>query len=211
MKNTAFWLILWMAMPNVWAQEHIEKHLPFTGSNRLTLDIRFADSIRIVTWNKAEVWAQVSVDINNNTDNAAYLTMFDTSGEEVIMRSDFKKGYFDGRKNCCNETQIVWILHIPEHAAFTLETINGNVSLSGNPGKVAAKTISGYLEVTLPARQMSDLEMKTVSGRMYTDLDMAKSASEGSLPMVVRLKPSSTGVPVKLETISGDIFVRTTL
>lgn len=211
MKYTTFWLILWMAMPKVWAQENIEKHLPFTGNNRLTLDIRFADSIRIVTWNKAEVWAQVSVNINDNADNAAYLTKFDTSGDEVILGSDFKKGYFDGRKNCCNKTQIVWVLHIPEHAPFTLETINGNVSLSGNPGKVAAKTISGTLDVTLPARQMADLEMKTISGRMFTDLDMAKSEPEGSLPMVVRLKPSSTGVSVKLETISGDIFVRTKL
>lgn len=210
MKYTTFWFILWMAMPKVCAQQHIEKHFDFNGKSNLNLNIRFADSIRIVTWDKPEVWVQVDIDINNNADNEAYMTEFEDAGNEVVMRSDFKKGY-DGKKNCCNETRIYWVLHIPANAPFKLETINGNVSVTGTPGKLSAKTISGFIDISIPRNQIAALEMKTISGRMYTDLNQDNLSPESTLPLVVILKPGRTGIPVDLETISGDIFVRTNL
>jgi hypothetical protein len=50
--------------------------------------------------------------------------------------------------------------------------------------------------------------MKTISGTVYTDLDINIPSSGSSFPVVVKHRMNNGGEPVTLETISGDIFVR---
>jgi DUF4097 and DUF4098 domain-containing protein YvlB len=73
---------------------------------------------------------------------------------------------------------------------------------------IKAKTISGFIDLAMAGNRKADLEMKTISGTFYTDLDINSTSSENSIPMVVKHKLNNGGDPVDLETISGDIFVR---
>ncbi len=47
----------------------------------VSLDIQIADSIRIITWNKNEVYVKASVDINDDKYDSLYNFTFDGSGK----------------------------------------------------------------------------------------------------------------------------------
>jgi hypothetical protein len=160
------------------------------------------------TWNTPEVYAKASININDNQDNEAYVTSFDEAGKEVRITAKISDGYLKEQKHCCTQTLITWELFIPEKTVFSIETINGHIIIDGVTTEINAKTISGFIDLVLPHNRKADLEMKTISGTLYTDLDINTQSSENSIPIVVRHKLNNGGDEVNLETISGDIFVR---
>jgi hypothetical protein len=201
-------MICWVSMSHILAQKTIEKHINFSGKEKLVLNIQIADSIKIHTWNKPEVFAKASVNVNDNEDNDAYLTEFDEDGKDVRINANIQDGYYKEKKHCCTNTVITWELYIPEKTVFSVETINGDIMIDGVTTEINAKTISGFIDLALAVNRKADLEMKTISGTLYTDLDINTTSSENPLPVVVKHKLNNGGDPVNLETISGDIFVR---
>lgn len=201
-------MICWVFLSHTFAQTTIEKHLNFSGKEKLILNIQIADSIKIHTWNKPEVFAKASVNVNDNKDNDVYITNFDESGNDIEITAKIRDGYLKEKKNGCMETEISWELFIPEKTDFSIETINGDIMIDGVTTEINAKTISGFIDLAMADNRKADLEMKTISGTLYTDLDINSPSSGNSIPMVVKQKVNSGGDPVNLETISGDIFVR---
>lgn len=208
MKSSIILTICWVFLSHTLAQKTIEKHINFSGKEKLILNIQIADSIKVHTWNKPEVFAKASVNVNDNEDNDAYLTNFDESGKDVEIKATIPDGYYKEKKHCCTNTEITWELFIPEKTVFTIETINGDILIDGVTTALNAKTISGFIDLAMADNRKADLEMKTISGTLYTDLDINTSSSENSIPVVVKHKLNNGGDPVNLETISGDIFVR---
>jgi hypothetical protein len=192
----------------VHAQQIIEKHLGFSGKDALSLKIQIADSINILTWNKDEVYVKASVNINDNKDNEAYETSFDEDGKNVAVNANFKDKYFQGKKNCCNESEIYWLVYIPENTRFSVETINANITVRGKTKEMKVKSISGFIDLAVPSDKHADLDFSTISGRMYSNLDIKGNKDHTGIPMQISEKLNSGGDLIKLETISGDIFVR---
>ena len=208
MKTYTILVVLWLCICPLQAQQIIEKHIVFSGKDALTLKIQIADSIKIRTWNKNEVYVKASVNINENKDNDAYLTSFDDSGNNVIVDAKFKDNYFKGRKNCCNESDIYWQIFIPENTRFSVETINADITITGQTKEMKVKSISGYIDLAVPADKQADLDFSTISGRMYSNHDLAPTKMHSGIPLKISEKLNSGGDPIKLETISGDIFFR---
>ena len=208
MKTNTILVVLWLCICPLQAQQIIEKHIGFSGKDALTLKIQIADSIKIQTWNKNEVYVKASVNINENKDNDAYITSFDDSGNNVVVDAKFRDNYFKGRKNCCNETDIYWQIFIPEKTRFSVETINADVTITGHTKEMKVKSISGYIDLAVPADKQADLDFSTISGRMYSNHDLALTKMHSGIPLKIFEKLNSGGDPIKLETISGDIFFR---
>jgi DUF4097 and DUF4098 domain-containing protein YvlB len=195
------------------AQQIIEKHLAFTPSQSIKLDLQIADSIRIITWDKKEVYAKASVNINDNKDNDVYLTEFNDEANTIEVKAKFdekkKTGYNDSC-HCCNyKSKIYWDIYIPEQSDFSVETINGNIIIEGNTKEIKAHSISGFIDVSFAASRKADLKMSTISGTIYTDIAM-NNASEKNGGNTVDVVYNGGGEDVDLETISGDIFLRKT-
>src|SRR5512135_3095678 len=114
MKKSAIFIAAWLCLVSLNAQQISEKHINFSGKEALTLDIQIADSIYILTWNKNEVYAVASVNINDNKDNEAYQISYDEAGSNPVIKAAFKKEYFERKKNCCTESDIRWKVFIPE-------------------------------------------------------------------------------------------------
>lgn len=57
---------------DIQAQKIIEKHIGFVKKNALVLNLQITDSINVHTWNKEEVYARASVNINDNKNNDDY-------------------------------------------------------------------------------------------------------------------------------------------
>jgi hypothetical protein len=208
MKNIIVLLAVMVILSPAMAQTNIEKHISFKGEKSVTLDIQFADTIVIHTWNKQEVYAKASVNINDNMDNEVYLTSFNEEGDNVTIKATFDKNYFKGGKHNCIETMIIWEIYLPDNTAFTVETIDGNIAIDGKTTEIEAKTVSGFIDWIIRPDCKADMELKTISGTFYSDLDINNGYKSKSLPQVLTQKINDGGYPVKLETISGDIFCR---
>jgi DUF4097 and DUF4098 domain-containing protein YvlB len=212
MKNITFILLLCLLSCFAHAQKIVEKHMAFAPQQSIKLNIQIADSIRIVTWDKNEVYAKASVDINDNKNNDVYITEFNEKANTVEVNAKFedrkKAGYNDS--GCCNyKSKIYWDVYIPEKSDFSVETIDGNIIIEGNTEAIKAHSISGYIDLSFASTRKADLKMSTISGTIYTDLAM-NNASKANGGNSINTQYNGGGEDVELETISGDIFLRKT-
>jgi hypothetical protein len=208
MKTLAIIIIAWFGFSTTQAQQKIEKHLAFSGKEDIVLKIQIADSIRLQTWDKNEVFVTASVNINENKDNDAYLTSFDETGKTIVVSAKFRDNYFKGRNNCCIKSDIYWQVFVPEKAVFSIETINADIIITGETEKMTVKTISGCIDLSFPVNKPANLEFSTISGTVYTNHDLLPERTGREIPTMIREKMNNGGSLVRLETISGDIFFR---
>jgi hypothetical protein len=211
-------LLLWLPLSTMFglaagAQKIIEKHLGFTNKDLISLNIQIADSIRILTWNKAEVYVKTSVDINDNKDNELYQMSFDESGNTVTVLAKFKEQPAGTRRNnsnncCCYESHIYCDVYIPENANVSVESINGNITIIGRTAAIRAKSISGFIDLSVDPARKADLRLNTITGTVYTDLAVNATRSSRSVGTKISDLVNGGGKPISLETISGDIFLR---
>jgi hypothetical protein len=97
---------------------------------------------------------------------------------------------------------------------LVISTISGGVNVIfseiSKDKSISLATVSGEIDVTLPAKAGFNLEMGTVSGNMYSDFDLQTSNDDmrrvggGS----VRAHVNGGGVDVKLTTVSSNIYLR---
>ncbi len=88
--------------------------------------------------------------------------------------------------------------------------LNGNIRLAmrtlpGRNGELSLETVNGSIELLLPSRAEADLEMKTVAGRVASQLLLTASETPGDDALRARL--GRGGPSVRLRTIRGDISV----
>jgi hypothetical protein len=207
MKNFMIMLFLCFFLNSVEAQQLIEKHIDFTNKESLFLNIQIADSIKITSWNKNEILVKASININDNMDNAAYLTTFDDSGEIVRVTAKIKPGYFNEKNDCSTHEKIYWEIFVPDKTKFSVSTINGNVIITGTESKIDARSISGFIDLTISEKTKADIDLKTISGTIYSNHEM--TSKPHSVFSKISDKLNGGGNPIKLETISGDIYFRT--
>lgn len=208
MKKVIIIVVGWLCFAQLQAQQIIEKHINFSGKESISLKIQIADSINILTWNKNEVYVKASVNINDNKDNEGYQTSFDETGNSVSVNASFKENYFRGKNNCCNESEIYWQIYVPDKTRFMVESINANITISGQTTEMKVKSISGYIDLAVPASRQADVEFSTISGRMYSNHNLALNKKHEGMPSKIYDKLNNGGPPIKLETISGDIYFR---
>lgn len=97
---------------------------------------------------------------------------------------------------------------------LVISTIAGNIdvvfagTLSGKPSSISS--VSGEVDVTVPAKTATDLLLKSVTGTIYSDFDFPKSESEmrqvGGNKITNKLNGGGTGLD--LVSISGNIYLR---
>lgn len=192
------------------AQKLIEHHLPFTTGKKVVMNIQIADSIHIISWSKNEVYAKASVNLNENLDNDKYITSFDASGDNIRISASIKaekQDWHDDRDHRSYHNSVTWDVYVPDNAVFSVETINGNITIEGKTTAIKAKSISGFIDMRCPTSRKADLKMNTITGTIYTDLALSGAGSRsGSNTISTEL--NGGGDDVTLETISGDIFLR---
>jgi hypothetical protein len=213
MRNIIAMLLFCVLSCFTHAQKIAEKHMNYSPGKKVELNIQIADSIRVITWNKNEVYAKGSININDNKDNDIYLVSFDESGNALEVRAKFdddksKRNWNDSCHCCCNyRSKIYWDVYIPENTAFSVETIDGNIIIDGKTDEIKAHTISGFIDLVFAASRKADLKMSTISGTIYTNLALVKPGKNRG-GNEVSSEYNGGGKRVDLETISGDIFLR---
>ncbi|WP_439583452.1 hypothetical protein [Dyadobacter bucti] len=230
MKNITIFLFLALLASPVFAQKIIEKKLTYSSGQLVNLDLKFADSIRVRYWDKADVSVRIKVEINGGKLNDALLVTSNTTGEEVMLKTDFDQEMMkNGKKEDCPKESSTWSsdkngqkyyvcseinyeVWLPRQARLKLETINGNIDIEGASAEVFAKTISGHVDMSWPKSKGANVAMKTITGEVYSDLKIDFKNKKQKDPIVGYLLEGTFnggGPALKLESISNNVYLRT--
>ena len=214
MKKYILAAILMVAtIGTAFSQKVITKKMDITGK-KMEMKFDFADSIRIEAWSKNTVELEVSVNIDNNRFNDYYkLNENNFSGDiDWVEKIDFEaiKKIKGSGNNCNFDKMIRYKLKVPSNLEFSLKTIAGQIILEGSLGKMTVNSISGFIDYAVPASMKARINLSTVTGDVYSNLKFDnKPEKEVSWVGTKRNLTLNSGVlPIKLETVSGNIYLR---
>ncbi len=228
MKPILF-VVLSLVTNAVFSQKIIDKKFPWSSAQTVNLNLKFADSIQVRYWDKAEVSVRIAVVINSGRLNDALTVASGSRADEITLDTDFDKELLKkGKAEDCPGSKHSWRtehngaeynvcskihyqVYLPKNAKLKLETINGNIDIKGASGPVFAKTISGYVDLSWPKAKGANISMKTITGEVYTNLDIDLKTKKQKHPIVGYLLEGTVnggGPEVRLESISNNVYVR---
>jgi hypothetical protein len=223
MKNSILIALLCIGSLAARAQKIIEKHIPFSPKNFVSMNFQISDSIHIITWKKDEVYIRSSINVNDNQNNDDYKMVFDETGSTInvsakLETDNIRRSGKDSNNNnncccCCNNyrTKIFHEVYVPENVDFSVETINGNIIIAGNTAEIRARSISGFIDLAIAPDRKAEVKMHTITGTMYSNIDLLpanrhiKQVGGGSISAQLNGGGSKS---IDLQTISGNIFFR---
>lgn len=211
---------------NTFAQRIIEESLPVSNNQEVKLEFDFADDIIVKTWDKNEVYVKATVNINDGKDNEKFEFHTKKGSGFVSIESkikDLNKLYGDCRTIIIKEgdttiingnhtrLDLLFEVFMPAKTELNLSTINGDISIIGLVGPLDISTINGEIDLHVASSHKANIEMNTINGTMYTNLDLDLTDKKSNLCKVggdVYTKLNGGGVKIELETINGTIFLR---
>ncbi len=188
--------------------------------------------------NEVSVKAEVNINENKDNDyyslkgeeiggiltvKSDYGTFFKKHRNNIIKNNDDCKNY----NYCtCNNSLIVnYIIYIPKNMKLKIKSISGNVETIAYNGNLTLDLISGNINIKKHSENMhlktisgdidvyvsnATFDAKTLTGSIYSDLDIdfnnGDKRSHGGQKVSGTVKKGNAYL--KLETISGDIFLR---
>ena len=227
MKNSI--LLLLMLLPfGLQAQKLVEERWPLAAGKAVKLNLDHAQDIQLKGWDKPEVLVKAIVQINGGEHNDAYsLTAKQEGGLNIQSQLNEKEIGSTSYSDCAGDQSNIQIsrgmvqriicleiryeVWVPRNAAVSLKTISGNVTATNLNGALNLHSISGFIDVSLPQALAADLWLKSVTGELYTDLDMNILNAKDEIPIVgyeMQARLGKGGTPVRLETISSNIYLR---
>ena len=101
----------------------------------------------------------------------------------------------------------------PIVANSTSGEVNVTFSALNQEKPTAISTISGEIDVTLPANAKTNLHLRSINGEMYTDFDLGLKTSKEGMSRVgggnnIDGTTNGGGVDMQLKTISSNIYIR---
>jgi hypothetical protein len=229
MKQFIGLLALLVSLP-IMAQREVETSVTMKPQQDLFLNFKFAETIKVEQWDKQEVAVTATVTIDDGEGDSYFNFKTETSGSTVKVVSDYGD-YFKNKSkknqygNCTTTTTIKYVVYVPrqvdmevksisgslESNAFmgtlTTDLVSGDVTIQKFTGNLFLKSVSGDLDV---AFQNADVDAQTLSGTIYSDLDIKRDTNKKSRSAYSKVvgTVNNGGSQVVLETVSGDIFMR---
>ena len=210
------------------AQRIIDQTTPLTAGQRVFLNLKHANTIRVRAGSGSEMKVHATVNINQNRLNDAVTLRVDRGSSEVAVVSDLDMKMLEraqpgdcppdgngsywgndkgGHRVCVT---IDYEVSLPAGTELKVNTISGNIDIDGLTAPIEAKSISGFVDISWPAAKGTVLAMKTITGEVYTDQDVAFTNRKENPLVGYELKGTlkGSGPAVQLESISGDVFFR---
>lgn len=196
------------------AQTKVTERVTVSGQDHVELDFAFADDITIKTWDKNEVLVEVEVTINNGEDDEIFTLLKHTTPDKVKIALDqdmWKKAGRSG-ENCSWQSELFYTVYLPAGMTLQASTISGNFILEAYEKEAVLKTISGDIDITVAGNKGLDFKARTISGEIYSDLDIQYPEGKEGLRQIVGMNVKGRvydgGTDMEFETISGNIYLR---
>jgi DUF4097 and DUF4098 domain-containing protein YvlB len=140
---------------------------------------------------------KVRVEINRGKLNDALRVETASQPKEVSMKTDFDQELIKQgkRENCQGNhytqynkdgnmvcSQIDYEVFLPHQATLKVETISGNIHIQDADDAVYAKSISGFVDMNWSGSKGANVSMKSITGELYSDLDIRFTNKKRSPP-----------------------------
>lgn len=223
MKRTLYICIGLLFSITLLAQEQqiIEKNYALPTGKKLDLDLKFGSNIMIDTWNKAEVGFKAIISYNEPGIEKVHTIDVDEADNSLSISTDYDFDAHEPSSWDCNQNsrnyhnknmyciKVSYELMLPVDAKVRLETISGNIEVKNFKGEMRAKSISGFVDVSLAAAHKTRLKFRSVTGEIYTDFDVELDRNSSAYSKKLTSEINGGGDRLlSLETVSGDIFFR---
>lgn len=207
----------------------VERSFAFEEDDKIHLDLQFGDIITVRSWDQNEVSFKANIEINQGKLNDALLLDFEHENGRLEIDADYdEKKLKEGNCADCPDnnhthyhwnngngyvvcSKITYEIFVPKNADLNIESISGDIELIDLAGPIRAKSISGFVDLSWPSGRPADIDIKTVSGEAYSNLDELQFDNKKNMPMVgydLKGKIGNGGTRVSLESVSGNIYLR---
>jgi len=232
MKRIFLFIGLLLTFSNLTAQKKVTKTISSSKIDDVFIHLKFAQNIVIKNWNKSVISVEATVNINQNKDNNVFSLESDKDGKSLTVTATYGD-YFKRNKSVINRMTIYnynntvlvnYVIYVPKNmmlkvksisgsvvadnynGVLTLNLISGNITIKKHSKKMNLKTISGDIDVYISD---ATFNAKTISGNVYSDLeiDFNKGRKKNFGRKIYGTVKKGTA-SLKLNTISGDIFLR---
>jgi hypothetical protein len=116
----------------------------------------------------------------------------------------------NGREAYRLNSRVDYEIAVPAGATVRVESMSGNIEVTGLTGPLTAKSFGGFVDVSWPATQGAEVSLSSFSGEVYTNQKLALDKGNNDAPMGHRVsgKLGSSGPAVTLESFGGDVYFR---
>jgi len=206
-------------MTSLFAQYTTEATAPVKLGQKVYLEFDFSSIIKINHWDSQEAKAVLTVEEKEDWPAPDFTISVDntSSAVSIYMRKqqfeDYWKKQRSGRDNCyCSTPKMTVEVWLPKGVDIGVKSISADIETTFDGGELAFETISGDVDIKLPATQNLSLKASTISGDIYSDLTFEYLDGGKGLKEIVGVKLDARlnngGKNLQLKSISGDILLR---
>lgn len=229
MKAVSLLLLYGLLIHSAFAQKIIEKQLPFFPNQTVNLNFKYADTIQVHYWDKAEVSVRIEAEINQGKLNDVLVVETASDDREISVTTDFDKALFtQGREEDCPGPRshlsytgngqkyyacgtINYQVYLPKQARLKIETVTGNIIIQGAETAVSVKAVCGFVDFSWPDTKGANLAMKSIRGEIYTDLNIDFKTKMEKNPIIgynLEGTVNGGGLDLQLESTLSNIYLR---
>jgi len=229
MKPAVLLLLYILSISSAFAQKIIEKQLVFSSNQAINLNFKYADTIQVYYWDKAEVSVRIEAVINQGKLNDLLVVETVSNDKEISVTTDFDKALFiQSKEEDCPGPRthlsytgngqkyyacgiINYQVYLPRQAKLKIETVTGNIIMRGAETTVFAKAVIGFVDFSWLETQGANLAIKTIRGEVYTDLDIdfkTKVTRDPYTGYALKGTVNGGGPEVYLESTVSNLFIR---
>lgn len=215
---TTLAVLLW-SMASASAQAVFEANSPIADGQRVDLEFEFTSVIKINRWEKREARAVLTVEEKEDWPKPDFTISVENGSSAVRLYinkqqfEDYWKSQRRDGKNCyCSSPEMTVEVWLPKGVDVSAKTISGDIETQFDGGALTLETISGDVDIWLPASEGVSLKASTISGDIYSDLSFEYLDEGKGLRQQVGMKldarRNNGGKYLHLKSISGDILLR---
>ncbi len=198
-------------------QETFEKEVTLKSGQAVLLDFKFADEIKVRSWNKTTLYVKATVE-HNFKEKLDFKMLEQNNTDQVQLEEKIKN--LEERKNInihkndssrdCVSLDINYEVFLPANTVLNINSISGNIEIKNMDNALNIETISGFVDVSINQKSEYDFTCSTISGAIYSDISFEnnENVKEDIVGTKLKTKLNGGGKKLNLKTISGDLFLR---
>lgn len=197
-------------------QENFEKVVNLKNGQTVFLELKFANDIKVVSWDKPVLSVKANVE-HNFKEPLDFQLLEQNSSDEVQIEEKVKnlenhKSFNTNGKNAdndCLQLKIDYEVFLPSNTVLKINSISGNIEIKNMNNAMNIETISGFVDIEINSSNRYDLACSTISGEIYSDLNFDyNKVKEDIVGSKLNTRYNGGGTKLKLQSISGDLFIR---
>ncbi len=212
--------MLHLSMAPLLAQWTTDASSPVSAGQLVYLEFDFSSLIKINHWEKAEAKAVLTVEEREGYPTPEFtISVRQNSGvvslymEKQQFEDYWKKTGPQGDCRCNYSSPRMEVeVWLPKGVDVEVKSISGDIETTFEGGELKLETISGDVDIKLPASQNLSLSASTISGDIYSDLTFDYLDGGKGLRQMVGMKLDARlnngGKQLSFKSISGDILLR---